>query len=49
MPGKGEGMIFSGEWQFKLDPVREALAKGKKISLMKSGGPVDIDSLLNNL
>ena len=49
VPGKGEGMIFSGEWQFKLDPVREALAKGKKISLMKSGGPVDIDSLLNNL
>ena len=36
-------------YEIDLEPVREALAEGKSIFNMKEGGPVSIQSLLNNL
>jgi len=36
-------------YEIDLDPVRKALSEGKSIFNMKEGGPVSIQSLLNNL
>ena len=36
-------------FEIDLDPVREALAEGKKIYNMKEGGPVGLQSIIDNL
>ena len=46
----GEALVKQGEFSLQLQPVRDAIyQKGKGIYAFKSGGSVDIDSLLNNL